>query len=258
MKREDPGALIDSYVHNGGCVMSSTYPTPGHDTAASALSAVLVACVSTLVHVALVKGGAKEFEPVAGSLATVVVLGLPLTVRALRRDERSTHGDPAAVPCIATVILSVMLMAAVFWLTDLVATWAGAGSLGYLSKELPGGGDPSAVARSVALRELPLVLGVVFAVSVAAGHRLRGRSGPALTAAVIAFTVGVLASNQLFLRHWGVQQIPEDVYLPLVIGALSWCATRLGLRYAIGSQGRYEVLYAVRVRLREGSEPPQS
>ncbi|MGW1716023.1 hypothetical protein [Streptomyces sp. NPDC002156] len=56
----------------------------------------------------------------------------------------------------ATVVLAVMLMAAVFWLTDLVATWTGA--------------------RSVGTRELPPVRGVVFATSVAAGHRLRGRS----------------------------------------------------------------------------------
>ncbi|UJV38527.1 hypothetical protein [Streptomyces sp. AMCC400023] len=161
---------------------------PAQSAAASGLSAVLVACVSVLVHFALVRGGVTELVPVAGSLATAVVIGLPLTVGALRRDEQQTRCGPATVPGLATVVLEVMLMAATFWLTDLVATWTGTGSLGCLSKELPGGGEPSAVARSVGMRELPLVLGVVFATSVAAGHRLRGRARPALTTAVPAFT----------------------------------------------------------------------
>ncbi|WP_326585406.1 hypothetical protein OG889_44880 [Streptomyces sp. NBC_00481] len=228
--------------------MPSTQPMPAQSTAASALSAVLVACVSVLVHFALVRGGATELVPVAGSLATAVVIGLPLTVGALRRDELQTQGGPATVPGLATVVLAVMLMAA----------WTGTGSLGYLSKELPGGGEPSAVARSVGMRELPLVLGVVFATSVAAGHRLRGRARPALTTAVLAFTGGVLATNQMFLRYWNASQIPEHVYVPIVIGVLSWCVGRLGLRYAVRTQDRYDALYAVRVRFREGGEPPQS
>lgn len=236
--------------------MPSTHPMPAQSTASSALSAVLVACVSVLVHFALVWGGATELVPVAGSLATAVVIGLPLTVGALRPGRTTDpRGPRPRCPAWPTVVLAVMLMAATFWLTDLVGTWTG--SLGYLSKELPGGGEPSAVARSVGIRELPLVLGVVFATSVAAGH-LRGRARPALTMAVLGFTGGVLATNQMFLRHWSTPQLPEHVYVPVVIGVLCWCVTRLGLRYAVRTQDRYDALYAVRARFREGGEPPQS
>lgn len=238
--------------------MTSSHPAPAQNSVESTLSMVVVPCVGVLVHLVLMKAGATEYEPVAAGLAGAVVCALPLTMRALRRDERHARGAPAPLPSTVTVILTVMLMAAVFWLADLIATWTGSGSLGYLSKELPGGGDPSAVARSVAVRELPIVLAAVFATSVAAGHRLRDRARHALTAAVLAFVVGVLTSNQLLLRHWGTDQIPEDIYVPIVIGALAWCATRLGLRYALRTQDRYEALYALRARMREGGEPPQS
>ncbi|WUR77868.1 hypothetical protein OG967_03030 [Streptomyces phaeochromogenes] len=99
---------------------------------------------------------AQSTAEVAAAAATILV-GLPFLQQATRQDgERATAGTAAwhsdrntssavrrtdVVPSSTTVALCVVLAAAAFWLTDLLTTRMGIGSLGYLNGKVPD--DPS-------------------------------------------------------------------------------------------------------------------
>lgn len=248
-------------------MMSATQPAAGPDSGAvAALTALIPSAVGACAAFGLRAAGAGEFADVAATAVTIIV-GLPFLRRTTRRDEERTatgapfrssaaaqtavvgHGD--VVPCPTTVVLWVVLVASAFWLTNLLTTWMGAGSLGYLTGKVPD--DASVMARSVALRSLVVFLPVVFLVAVATGHRLRARAAGALNLAVLLYAVVVLACNQLLLGHRDhiapgrVERIPEDIYLPIVCGLLTWLVCRLGLCFAARSQERYDAAVAARL-----------
>lgn len=250
--------------------MSSVRSTPERGSrVAAVLTALIPLAAGPCVAFALYKWGADEFAEAAGVAATTLV-GLPFFQQSTREDgERATARSAAGpsyadeppavrravvVPSSTTVALCVVLATAAFWLTDLLTTWMGIGSLGYLNGEVPE--DPSAVARRVALRALPVFVPVAFLIAVAVGHRLRARAPMALTTAVLLFTVAVLTFNQLLVVHWEtvapakVVRTPEDIYLPVVHGVLAWFVCRLGLRYAARTQDKYEVMEDARLRAR--------
>jgi hypothetical protein len=211
-------------------------------------------------------GAEAQFAQIAGT-AVAAVTGALLVRRAVCEDERraardpngtrtsralgpgGTHSDslPGVRPSHGTVALCAVLAGAAFWLIDLVATWVGLGSLGYWSNRLPY--DPSAVCRSVALRSLPLFVPAVFLVAVSIGHRLRARSGPALTAGVLLYTAAVLLTNQVLARHWNTEPLPEDVSLPLLFGAAALLICHLAWWYAGRTQARFDALRVARTAL---------
>lgn len=238
----------------------------------AALTALIPSVAGACVTFALRTVGAGEFAEVAGAVATILV-GIPFLQQATRQDGERATARSAAWPSTAhatsairrtevvasatTVALCVVLATAAFWLTDLLTTWMGIGSLGYLNGEIPD--DPSAVAQRVALRALPVFVPVVFLIAVAVGHRLRARAVAALNTAVLLFTIAVLTFNQLLLSHWEtiapgqVERTPEDIYLPIVFGVLSWFVCRLGRSFATRTQVQYDAMEAARLRVRARS-----
>jgi hypothetical protein len=250
--------------------MSTTAPMaePGSH-AVAALKALVPSVAGACAAFGLRAAGAGEFAEVTGA-AVAILVGLPFLQQATRQDgqraaarssSRPSGADGASavrhagvVPSPTTVALAVVLAAAAFWLADLLTTWMGTGSLGYLNGEYPD--DASVAARKVALRSLPVFVPAVFLISVAIGHRLRARAAGALKTAVLLYTVAVLVFNQLLLRHWEtiapdqVERTPEAVYLPVVFGILSWFVCRLGRSFAARTQTRYDAVEAARLRVR--------
>ncbi|MGW0908646.1 hypothetical protein [Streptomyces sp. NPDC002853] len=246
--------------------MTSVHSTAERGSRVGAAFTALIPLVAgSGAAIALRRAGAGEVADAAGAVTTTLV-GLLFFQQSTRHDgERACASaagltDAAAttgrrinvVPSSTTVALSVVLATAAFWLTYLLTTWMGIGSLGYLNGEIPD--DPSAVARRVALRASPVFIPVVFLIAVAVGHRLRARAVMALTAAVTFFTTAVLVFHQLLLRHWEsvapwqVVRTPEDFYVPVVCGVLSWIVCRLGLWFAARTQGRYDAMQEARLR----------
>lgn len=228
--------------------MSSTNPSPAGLAGEPAVGTIVLAVAGTLINIVLLKAGAPGYAPLAGQLAIILVGGVPLLMRTLRREEQWYGTGHTGT---ATVVLAVLLTAAGFCAADLVSTWTGSGSLGYLSKEIPA--ELSELNRATALRAAPFVAGAAFLIAVAIGHRLRDRARRVLNAATVLYTVSELIIGQILRRHWHDPVIPEDYYLPFVFGALVWITCRIGLWYSLRTQDRYDALYAARARARNGS-----
>ncbi|CAM5296147.1 hypothetical protein SALBM135S_04345 [Streptomyces alboniger] len=216
---------------------------------------LLLPAIGAAGNYGLEQAEASRQERFLANLASVIIVAAILLPRALRRDARRERSRDRAGVGFATVLLAVVLGTAVLLLTELLATWVGLGSLGFLSGRLPGDGDPSSVYLSVAARGLPLTLGAAFLLSVAVGHRLRGRARTALNLAVPGFLVGALTLNQAPATHWGTEPMTEDRYVPVVMAVLCWIAGRIGLRYAAHTQDLYDALYAARRRAADNTGP---
>lgn len=237
--------------------MTTTDPAPPRATHAAwaFFEILLLPTIALLGNYALDRAEASQQERFLANLAYTILVAALLLPRALRRDARREREQHMAGPGFTTVLLAVVLGSAVLLLTELLATWVGLGSLGFLSGKLPGGGDPTMVYLSVAARGLPLTLGAAFLLSVAVGHRLLARARTALNLAVLAFIIGALTLNQALATHWGSEPMAEDRYVPVVIGVLCWIMGRIGLRYAARTQDLYEALSGVRSRARQTTEP---
>lgn len=210
---------------------------------------------------------ADKVAQLTGCVATLVITGLPLLLHTTRADCRRAAGPDTGVthvfdprpridPSPATVAVTVSLGVAALWLLYLLTTWLGLGSLGYWSGRYPS--DPSEVYRAVALRSLLVLLPGVFAVAVAMAHRLHGVAGPALFATCIGYTGAVLATNAVLVRHWGSEPLPENVYVPVVLGTLAWVVCLVARRRAARTQELFEFIQAVRMEWRraEGYRRP--
>ncbi|WP_369217466.1 hypothetical protein [Streptomyces flavofungini] len=237
--------------------MTTTDPAPPRASQAAwfILEFLVLPTVLVVGNHALGQAHASEQERLLANLAYISLVAAILWPRVLRRDVRRQSARARTGTGFAAVLLAVVLGTAVLLLTELLATWVGLGSLGYLSGRRPGDGDPTLVYLSVAARGLPLTLGAAFLLSVAVGHRLRGRARTALHLTAAGFTVGALTLNQALAAHWGTVPMPEDRYVPVVTGALCWAVGRIALWYAARTQDLYDALYATRARVRNTAGP---
>lgn len=219
---------------------------------------LLAASVGLLLHTR----NAEQVAQIAAGVTALLMAGLPLLQRSTTADCRRAAGPAAEVvpvhgprprimPSPRTVVLTTALGVAAFWLLYLLTTWLGLGSLGYWSGEYPD--DPSAVHRAVALRSLPVLLPGVFVVAVAMAHRLREAAKPVLLTTGVLYTVAVLVTNAVLVHHWGSEPLPENVYVPLLLGALAWLVSLTAHWYAARTQEVFDVLQAVRVELRRAA-----
>ncbi|MGW7302465.1 hypothetical protein [Streptomyces sp. NPDC054829] len=224
---------------------------------------VLAAAAGLLLH----SQDAERVAQLAAVLTALITAGVPVLHRSTGADCRRAADDcghvthltgplPRIVPSATTVALSLALGVAAFWLLYLLSTWLGLGSLGYWSGEYPS--DPSEVYRKVALRGLPVLVPGVFAIGVAMAHRLHGLARPVLLLTSVLFTVSVLVSNAVLVRHRRSEPLPEDVYVPLLLGALAWLVCLAARAYAARTQRLFDLMQAVRLEYRRTAEPADS
>ncbi|WP_405650957.1 hypothetical protein [Streptomyces sp. NBC_00019] len=239
--------------------MSTNPSQPPVISGVAALLAVIPPLLSLSVGFVLHTQDAERVAQVAAGVIAVVTAGLPVLQRSTSADCRRAAGPPGpvthllgprprVVPSPTTVVLTIVLGVGVFWLLDLLTTWVGLGSLGYWSGEYPS--DPSAVYRTVVLRALVVLVPAIFVVAVAMAHRLHDLAGRALLITSVLFTIAVLATNAVLLRHWDSEPMAEDVYVPLVLGAIAWVVCLAGRRYAVRTQELFDLMQAVGVEWR--------
>lgn len=239
-----------------------------HSTGASRLSTViasvpplLAAGIGLLLHT----HNAEQVAQLTAGVATLFMAVLPLLQRSTTADCQRAAGPPGGpvlvfgprpgvVPSRTTVVLTMVLGVSAFWLLYLLTTWLGMGSLGYWSGEYPD--DPSEVYRAIALRSLPVLLPGVFAVAVAMAHRLHHVARPALITTSALYTAAVLTTNAVLVHHWRSEPLPENVYVPLLLGALAWLVCLLAHWYAARTQELFDALQSVRMELRRGAGEP--
>ncbi|WP_210587270.1 hypothetical protein [Streptomyces sp. GESEQ-35] len=240
--------------------------TSSQATVSGRMTAVLASippALAAAVGLLLRTQNAEQVAQLAAFIAVLVTAGVPWLQRSAGADCRRAAGRtggvthltgplPRIVPSTTTVVLSVALGAAAFWLLYLLTTWLGLGSLGYWSGEYPS--DPSEVHRAVALRCLPVLLPGVFAIGVAMAHRLHDKARPALLITSALFTIAVLVTNAVLVHHWGSEPLPEYVYVPLVLGGLAWLVCHAARRYAARTQHLFDLMQAVRVEFRRAAE----
>ncbi|MBQ0855265.1 hypothetical protein ACFU9Y_46800 [Streptomyces sp. NPDC057621] len=208
---------------------------------------------------------AEQIAQVGACAFGLILAGLPVLQRSTNADCRRAAGPPGEStrivgprpriePSTTTVVLTVALGVAAFWLLDLVATWVGLGSLGYWSGKHPS--DQSEIYRSVALRGFPILGFGVFAVAVAMAHRLHDRARPALFLTSVLYTVSLLVTNAVMVSHWDSEPLPENVYLPVLLGALAWLVSDVGRRYAERTQVLFDLVQAIKLQLRRDAQDP--
>ncbi|MFH8468018.1 hypothetical protein [Streptomyces sp. NPDC017991] len=235
--------------------------SPRTTAALQALPPLLTAVLTCLLHTT----DAEQIAQVGACAFGLVLAGLPVLQRSTDADCRRAAGPPGACtrivgprpriePSTTTVVLTVALGVAAFWLLDLVATWVGLGSLGYWSGEHPS--DRSEVYRSVALRGFPILGFGVFAAAVAMAHRLHDRARSALFLTCVLYTVALLVTNAVMVSHWDDEPLPENVYLPVVLGASAWLVCDVGRRYAERSQELFDLVQALKLQLRRDARDP--
>ncbi|MFC8434001.1 hypothetical protein [Streptomyces sp. NPDC057253] len=228
-----------------------------------ALPPLLAAAITLLLHTS----NAEQIAQLGGCAAGLILAGLPLLQRSTNADCRRAAGPPGdgtrivgprprIVPSGTTVALTVALGVVAFWLLDLVATWVGLGSLGYWSGDYPS--DPSEAYRAVALRGLPILAPGVFVVAVALAHRLHDLAGPALLVTSVLYTVALLVTNAVMVSHRNTEPLPENVYLPILLGVLAWLVCRVGQWYAVRTQELFDLVQAVRMELRRAAQTPDT
>ncbi|MFD0309883.1 hypothetical protein [Streptomyces sp. NPDC127119] len=221
----------------------------------------MAAALTLLLHTK----DAEQIAQLAACAAGLILAGLPVLQRSTNADCRRAAGPPGDRPRIigpppriepsrTTVVLTVALGTAAFCLLDLVATWVGLGSLGYWSGKHPS--DQSEVYRSVALRGLPILVPGVFAVAVAMAHRLHDRAGRALWVTSALYTGTLLLTNAVLVSHRDSEPLPENVYLPVLLGALAVLVCEAGRRYAGRTQELFDHVQALRLQLRRAAQDP--
>ncbi|MES5820392.1 hypothetical protein [Streptomyces sp. RG80] len=222
--------------------------------------------ISLLLHT----GNADLIAQVAAFVATLVAFGWPFLQRSTSADCRRAAGPPGppgqvtrltgprprVEPSTTTVVLTVALGVAVFWLLDLLTTWMGLGSLGYWSGEYPD--DPSEIYRAVVLRSLLVLLPGILVVAVAMAHRLHSAAGSALFVTCVLYTVAVLATNLVLVRHWDAEPMAEDVYVPLLLGGSAWLVCLIARRFAARTQEVFDLTQAVKLEMRRGAPSARS
>ncbi|MEU6142927.1 hypothetical protein ABZ848_21470 [Streptomyces sp. NPDC047081] len=240
--------------------MSTTPPAapaaaPGMTTLLQAIPPLLSGALSLMLHTS----DADKIAQVAAGVTTLVALGWPFLQRSTSADCRRAVDPPGQVPPLigprpritpspTTVVLTVALGVAVFWLLDLLTTWMGLGSLGYWSGKYPS--DPSEIYRAVVLRSLLVLLPGIFVLAVAMAHRLHEVAASALFVTSVLYTVAVLTTNLVLVRHWDSEPMAEDIYVPLVLGASAWLVCLLARRYAMRTQALFDLTQAVREQWR--------
>ncbi|MFJ3669386.1 hypothetical protein ACIPSE_23325 [Streptomyces sp. NPDC090106] len=234
---------------------TTTADSPGLSLLLQAVPPLLTGALTLLLHTS----NADQVAAVAAGVFTLVVAGWPFLQRSVNADCRRAAGPPGQVtrltgpaprvtPSTTTVVLTVALGVAVLWLLDLLCTWMGMGSLGYWSGDYPT--EPSEVYRAVVLRGLLVLLPGVFVVAVAMAHRLHEVAHSALLVTSVLYTVAVLVTNLVLVRHWHTEPMAEDVYVPLALGASAWLVCLAGRRYALRTQALFDLTQAVRVEWR--------
>lgn len=219
----------------------------------------LAAAVGLLWHTQ----NAEQVAQLAAFVAVLITAGVPWLQRSTGADCRratAPGGEPThlpgplprIVPSTTTVLLSLSLGVAAFWLLYLLTTWLGLGSMGYWSGEYPD--DPSEAYRSVALRGLPVLVPGVFVVAVAMAHRLHYLARPALLVTSVLFTITALVTNAVLVHHWRSEPLPENVYVPLLLGVLVWLVCHAARKYAARTQELFDLMQAVRMEFRRTAE----
>lgn len=247
--------------------MSTNPSHSGVAVSAASVLATVPPVLTAMTGLLLSTHNADKVAQLTGCLATLVITGLPLLLHTTRADCRRADGPPTGVtqvfgprpriaPSPATVAVTVSLGIGAFWLLYLLTTWLGLGSLGYWSGEYPS--DPSEIYRAVALRSLLVLLPGVFVVAVAMAHRLHGVAGPALFVTCAGYTGAVLATNAVLVRHWNSEPLPENLYVPVLLGVLAWVACLVARRRAERTQELFDFIQAVRMEWRraEGYRRP--
>ncbi len=245
--------------------VSVSVPASAHPAWPSAVLASIAPVVGSVVTLVLRSRDAEQVAQLVVCVLTLIATGLPLLQRSTRADCRraAPPGDvplpdlgppPRIVPSRTTVVLSGALGVAAFWLLYLLTTWVGLGSLGYWSGEYPS--DPSAVYRAVALRSLVFLLGGIFCLAVAIAHRLHERAQPVLTVTVVLYTAAVLLTNLVLVHHRGSEPLPENIHVPLLLGALAWPVCVAACRRAARTQEFFDLVQALKARLRDSAGTP--
>ncbi|WP_314414580.1 hypothetical protein [Streptomyces sp. DSM 40484] len=237
--------------------------TPRTTAALQSLPPLVAAALTLVLHTK----DAEQIAQLAACAAGLILAGLPVLQRSTNDDCRRAAGPPADRPRIIgprpriepsrkTVVLTVALGTAALCLLDLVATWVGLGSLGYWSGKHPS--DQAEVYRSVALRGLPVLVPGVFAVAVAMAHRLHDRAGRALCLTSALYTGALLLTNAVLVSHRNSEPLPENVYLPVLLGALAVLVCDAGRRYAGRTQELFDHVQALKLHLRRVAQAPRA